>query len=201
MKILKNQTARWKYNPTWSLCLNILKLAKQDLCTSSPFRTLLLCARVLAEAMSLLVMSFGMLQDVMSFTVSRWHLLQCVTDIMHQHFTLRQFALLSVPPANDDFEKHLLLTDTSRADNTYCTDLQVVSINDDSLRNIYISRPDVRPMKAEFSTYYKFDPNIIITWPEKGGVLPNLLHQIEDINTRSSLEPSNSVPCSNDVPS
>jgi hypothetical protein len=58
-------------------------------------------------------------------------------------------------------------------------------INDESLWNIYISRPDIKTLKAEFSSFYKYDANIIITWPREGEVLPDLLHQIEYITLDS----------------
>jgi hypothetical protein len=67
------------------------------------------------------IMTFGLLKDVMLLTVNR-PLLLCVTDIMHQHFTLRKSVLVSTPATSDDYEKRSLLIDKSPADNVYFMD-------------------------------------------------------------------------------
>jgi hypothetical protein len=110
---------------------------------------------------------------------------------MHQHFTLCNSVLVSLPSTGQSYQHHRLLTDTPPADEMLLLDLMLQSMNEDSQWNICTSRQHTDTLDAEFRIPYYSDANVIFTWPEQGEneVLPIVLDQIEDIGGHPAWNP------------
>lgn len=125
------------------------------------------------------------------FTSAQRHILNCVSTIIHQHFTTDHTILLSVPSAEVVVARPSIEISSFEADNEDLVELSLRSINEKCLWSLQISRPGVKMFENDLQVSDGRHNYIIYTWTDEeiGDVLTNVISEVEEMKTKALLNP------------